>query len=78
MSDLRNPIPTFGPPPSMEDIADMAERALATIPVRLARHVHGVGIGGLHGSGKLLLFGGPARYLRVSNAGRPMAAFAPM
>jgi predicted Zn-dependent protease with MMP-like domain len=45
MSDLRNPIPTFGPPPTMEDIADMAERALATIPVRLARHVHGVGIG---------------------------------
>lgn len=28
----------------MEDIADMAERALATIPIRLARHVHGVGI----------------------------------
>jgi predicted Zn-dependent protease with MMP-like domain len=44
MSDLRNPIPAFGPPPTMEDIADMAERALATIPVRLARHVHGVGI----------------------------------
>jgi acetylglutamate kinase len=45
MSDLRNPIPTFGPPPTMEDIADMAERALATIPMRLARHVRGVGIG---------------------------------
>jgi predicted Zn-dependent protease with MMP-like domain len=44
MSDLRNPIPAFGPPPTIEDIADMAERALSTIPVRLARHVHGVGI----------------------------------
>ena len=44
MSDLRNPIPAFGPPPSMEDISDMAERALGTIPLRLARHVHGVGI----------------------------------
>jgi predicted Zn-dependent protease with MMP-like domain len=45
MSDLRNPIPGFGLPPSVDDIADMAERALATIPARLARHVHGVGIG---------------------------------
>ena len=44
MSDLRNPIPAFGPPPTMEDIANMAERALATIPTRLARHIHGVGI----------------------------------
>lgn len=44
MSDLRNPIPVFGPPPSIDDIADMAERALATIPVRLARHVRDVGI----------------------------------
>src|SRR5882672_8813214 len=44
MSDLRNPIPKFGQPPSMDDLTDMAERALATIPVRLARHVHGVGI----------------------------------
>jgi acetylglutamate kinase len=44
MSDLRNPIPAFGPPPSLDDIADMAERALGTIPVRLARHVEGVGI----------------------------------
>ena len=44
MSDLRNPVPAFGPPPTMEDIADMAERALSTIPVRLARHVHGVAI----------------------------------
>jgi acetylglutamate kinase len=44
MSDLRNPIPAFGTPPSMDDIADMAERALAIIPMRLARHVQGVGI----------------------------------
>ena len=44
MSDLRNPIPNFGPPPSVEDIAEMAERALLTIPPRLARHVQGVGI----------------------------------
>jgi acetylglutamate kinase len=44
MSDLRNPVPTFGPPPSAEDIAEMAERALLTIPPRLARHIQGVGI----------------------------------
>jgi acetylglutamate kinase len=44
MSDLRNPIPTFGPPPSEADLAAMAERALLTIPPRLARHVQGVGI----------------------------------
>jgi acetylglutamate kinase len=44
MSDLRNPIPSFGLPPSTEDIAAMAERALAAIPPRLARHVRGVGI----------------------------------
>ena len=44
MSDLRNPIPVFGPPPSIDDIGDMAERALATIPRRLAKHVRGVGI----------------------------------
>lgn len=44
MSDLRNPIPAFGPPPSLEDIAHMAERALATIPPRLLAHVESVGI----------------------------------
>jgi acetylglutamate kinase len=44
MSDLRNPIPIYGPPPSIDDIADMAERALSTIPLRLAQHVRGVGI----------------------------------
>ena len=44
MSDLRNPIPAFGLPPSIDDIASMAERALATIPSRLAAHVTDVGI----------------------------------
>ena len=36
--------PTFGVPPSLDDIAELAERALAAIPARLARHVEGVGI----------------------------------
>jgi predicted Zn-dependent protease with MMP-like domain len=31
-------------PPSADDIADLAERALAAIPGRLAEHVRGVGI----------------------------------
>ena len=31
-------------PPSADDIADLAERALAAIPAGLARHVTGVGI----------------------------------
>ena len=31
-------------PPSADDIADLAERALAAIPARLAQHVRGVGI----------------------------------
>ncbi|HEY8290651.1 MAG TPA: metallopeptidase family protein [Acetobacteraceae bacterium] len=44
MSDLRNPHPAFGPPPTIDDLVEMAERALATIPLRLARHVQGVGI----------------------------------
>jgi acetylglutamate kinase len=44
MSDLRNPVPAFGPPPSAEDVAQMAERALATMPPALLRHVHDVGI----------------------------------
>ena len=38
------PYPAFGPPPSADDIADLAERALAAIPARLAKHVQGVGI----------------------------------
>jgi len=44
MSDMRNPVPIYGPPPSLDDLADMAERALRQIPARLARHVQGVGI----------------------------------
>jgi predicted Zn-dependent protease with MMP-like domain len=31
-------------PPSADDIADLAERAFAAIPARLAEHVGGVGI----------------------------------
>jgi predicted Zn-dependent protease with MMP-like domain len=31
-------------PPTADDIADMAERALAAIPARLAEHLRGVGI----------------------------------
>ena len=42
MSDKRKP--DFGPHPSLDDIADMAERALAAIPPRLARHIAGTGI----------------------------------
>lgn len=44
MSDMRNPIPAYTTAPSADDLSDMAERALATIPLRLARHVQGVGI----------------------------------
>lgn len=44
MSDLRHPNPMFGPPPSQDDIVEMAERALQAIPARLARHVDNVGI----------------------------------
>ncbi len=36
--------PHAGPPPSLDDIAVLAERALAEIPPRLARHIEGVGI----------------------------------
>lgn len=34
----------FSTPPSADDIADLADRAFAAIPARLARHVQGVGI----------------------------------
>ena len=44
MSGKANPFDRFGPPPSADDIADLAERALAAIPARLAQHVKGVGI----------------------------------
>lgn len=36
--------PPFGPPPGLDDIASLAERALAEIPDRLMRHVAAVGI----------------------------------
>lgn len=41
---MTQPLPAFGPPPSLDDIAAFAERALAEIPPRLARHIEGVGI----------------------------------
>jgi predicted Zn-dependent protease with MMP-like domain len=44
MSDQRNPIPAFGQPPSADDIANMAERALAAIPPHLSSHVQDVGV----------------------------------
>jgi len=42
MSDPRNPVPAFTLPPAMEDIAAMAERALASIPPPMAEHVRDV------------------------------------
>jgi predicted Zn-dependent protease with MMP-like domain len=36
--------PAFTVPPTADDIAELAERALAAIPERLARHISGVGI----------------------------------
>ncbi len=44
MTQSAPPAPAFGPPPSLDDIAGMAEQALATIPAPLARHITGVGI----------------------------------
>jgi predicted Zn-dependent protease with MMP-like domain len=44
MSDLRNPIPAFRQPPSLDDIARMAERALNAIPAHLMAHVTNVGV----------------------------------
>jgi predicted Zn-dependent protease with MMP-like domain len=35
---------SFTTPPSVDDIADLADRAFAAIPERLAQHVQGVGI----------------------------------
>ena len=35
---------TFGTPPGADDIAELADRAFAAIPARLAEHVRGVGI----------------------------------
>ena len=36
--------PSFGLPPSADDLADLAERAVAAMPAALSRHVRGVGI----------------------------------
>jgi predicted Zn-dependent protease with MMP-like domain len=44
MSGHRNPIPGFELPPSLGDIAAMAERALASIPPPFAEHVQDVGV----------------------------------
>lgn len=44
MSDLRNPIPSFTTPPSLDDMIVMAERALGTIPLRIARYVDNVSV----------------------------------
>ncbi len=35
---------SFGAPPSLDDIASLAARALSEIPAALARHIEGVGI----------------------------------
>ena len=43
MSDPRNPVPDFTLPPTLEDIAALAERALASIPPPLAAHLRDVG-----------------------------------
>lgn len=41
---MRRPTAAPGTPPSADDIADLAERALAGLPPAMARHVRGVGI----------------------------------
>jgi predicted Zn-dependent protease with MMP-like domain len=46
MSDKRNspPGPLPGPPPGIDDIVRLAERALAAIPPPFADHMHDVGV----------------------------------
>jgi acetylglutamate kinase len=44
MSDHDRSAPRYTTPPDLDDIAALAERALAQIPERLRRHVAGVGI----------------------------------
>ena len=44
MDDHSTPLARFGVPPSPDDIAAMAEHALAAIPAKLRRHVRGVAI----------------------------------
>ncbi len=39
---MSDPLPLFGPPPSVEDIAALAQGALAALPPGLARHVRDV------------------------------------
>ncbi|HEX5327907.1 MAG TPA: hypothetical protein VFW75_14665, partial [Acetobacteraceae bacterium] len=39
-----NQAPAFGAPPSLDDIAALAERAFAAMPARLMVHVEGVGL----------------------------------
>ena len=44
MAQPSTPLLRFGPPPGADDIAEMAEHALAAIPSRLRQHVRGVAI----------------------------------
>jgi predicted Zn-dependent protease with MMP-like domain len=44
MSDFRDPASRFGLPPSVDDIAILAERALASIPPQFAEHARDVGV----------------------------------
>jgi acetylglutamate kinase len=44
MANPSTPLVRFGLPPSAEEIADMADQALAAIPDRLRAHVQGVAI----------------------------------
>jgi predicted Zn-dependent protease with MMP-like domain len=44
MSDFRDRTSGFGLPPSVDDIAALAERALASIPAQFAEHVRDVGV----------------------------------
>ena len=39
---MSDPLPVFGPPPSLEDIAALAQGALVALPPGLARHVRDV------------------------------------
>jgi predicted Zn-dependent protease with MMP-like domain len=44
MSGHRNSLPGFGQPPGLDEIAAMAEQALASIPPPFAEHVRDVGV----------------------------------
>jgi len=43
MTDGTDNASAFGPPPTLDDIVALAERAFAALPARLARHVADVG-----------------------------------